>query len=103
MEPGRAATFRLGRAGDVVVEAFVVNHDGRHHAYVNCCPHAGHRLDGAASRFFTDDGRLLVCSAHGAVFAPDTGVCVEGPCPGARLQPLAVARDGASLAITWPT
>jgi nitrite reductase/ring-hydroxylating ferredoxin subunit len=33
------------------------------------------------------------------VFAPDTGVCLEGPCPGARLERLRVARRGNELVV----
>jgi hypothetical protein len=36
------------------------------------------------------------------VFAPDTGVCVEGPCPGARLERLSVTRDGDDFVISPP-
>ena len=38
--------------------------------------------------------------AHGAVFAPDTGICVEGPCLGARLEPLPVVHRGGELVVT---
>lgn len=92
--PGRTATFRL-RRGDRVVPGFIVNHRGRAHAYVNRCPHAGTTLDAWPNEFWTEDGESLICATHGAVFAPDTGVCTEGPCPGARLERLAVAEvDG---------
>jgi nitrite reductase/ring-hydroxylating ferredoxin subunit len=100
--PGRALRLELVRE-TVAVAGFVVNHDGRHYAYVNRCPHAGTALDRRRDHFFSDDGRLLACGTHGAVFAPDTGVCVEGPCPGARLEPLRVEREGDDLIVTWPS
>lgn len=59
--------------------------DGVAHAYANVCPHAGRRLDWAPGQFLLDRGRL-VCAAHGACFALDTGLCVSGPCVGASLQ-----------------
>jgi nitrite reductase/ring-hydroxylating ferredoxin subunit len=31
-----------------------------------------------------------MCAAHGAIFEIETGICVAGPCPGARLRPLPV-------------
>lgn len=102
VDPGRAATFEIQQPGGPSVHGFVVGHEGRHHAYVNRCPHAGARLDRGPGRFFTDDGLHLVCATHGAVFAPATGICVEGPCPGARLLPLDVEREGDELVITWP-
>lgn len=48
-------------------------------AYHNECPHAGRQLDYAPGRFLVRDGRI-VCAAHGAVFAVDTGACLGGPC-----------------------
>jgi nitrite reductase/ring-hydroxylating ferredoxin subunit len=101
--PGRGVRFQLAAAGRAPVDGFVVNHGGDHHAYVNCCPHAGAPLDRLPHHFLTEDARYLRCSTHGAVFAPETGICVEGPCPGARLQPLRVERVGQDLVITWPT
>ena len=101
--PGFGVRFQLAAADRAAVDGFVVNHAGEHHAYVNRCPHAGTPLDRPPHGFLTEDGRHLVCSTHGAVFAPETGICVEGPCPGARLQPLRVERVGEDLVITWPT
>lgn len=101
LAPGQAVTFSLSRGGGSR-PAFAVNHEGAVHAYVNACPHAGNRLDARAAALLSADGRHLVCSVHGAVFAPDTGVCVEGPCPGARLERLAVTRDGEDLVISAP-
>jgi len=101
LAPGRTATFRLRREGRLV-SAFMVNHDGRHYAYVNRCPHAGMPLDWWPNEFMSDDARHLVCATHGAVFEPDTGRCVEGPCPGARLDPLPIERHGDILIVGWP-
>jgi nitrite reductase/ring-hydroxylating ferredoxin subunit len=81
------------------VRGFLVNHDGGHHAYVNRCPHARTPLDAWPNEFFTEDGRYLICATHGAVFAPDSGICVEGPCPGTRLEPLSVAHRGGELVV----
>jgi nitrite reductase/ring-hydroxylating ferredoxin subunit len=99
--PGHSATFRLAR-GPRTIEAFVVNHGGAYHAWVNRCPHAGTPLDTWPNEFFSEDGRHLVCSTHGAVFDPATGVCVEGPCPGARLEPLSVTLTGDTVIVTCP-
>lgn len=101
LEPGQAATFELARGGGAV-PGFIVNHGGRHFAYVNRCPHAGAALDSRSLRFFSDDAIHLVCSVHGAVFQPDTGVCVEGPCPGARLETLAVPCHSDVVVVTSP-
>ena len=85
------------------IDGFVVNVDGRYHAYVNRCPHAGTALDLWPNEFMTEDGGHLICSTHGAIFEKDTGICVEGPCPGAALDALAVEVDGPSLVVTWPS
>jgi nitrite reductase/ring-hydroxylating ferredoxin subunit len=100
LSPGRTATFRLAREGRLV-ECFIVNTDGGFHAYVNRCPHAGTNLDLWPNEFMTEDGRHLLCSTHGAIFEPHTGVCVEGPCPGARLDVLGVEVEGATVVVRW--
>ena len=100
--PGQSATFKLPRGSGPAARCFVINHGGQYHAYVNVCPHAGNALNWWPNRFFTEDGAHLVCCVHGAVFDPATGICVEGPCPGAGLESLALERQGDDLVITWP-
>lgn len=75
--------------------AFVVRFEGRVHAYVNRCAHVPSQLDWLPGRFFDDDGRLLICATHGAVYDPASGACRGGPCRGGleRLGVLEV--DGA--------
>jgi nitrite reductase/ring-hydroxylating ferredoxin subunit len=96
--PGQSVKFELTREGRRV-HAFLVNHDGGHHAYINRCPHTGTPLDCWPNEFFTEDARYLICATHGAVFEPDTGVCLEGPCPGARLERLPVAVRGNEVVV----
>ena len=77
------------------VPGFVIRHDGRVRAFVNRCPHVPTELDWEPGRFFDGEGLLLICSNHGAMFLPDTGECIAGPCRGRRLQALDVEeRDG---------
>lgn len=65
------------------------------HAYVNRCPHRGTSLDWAPNRFMSADGQHLQCATHGALFRPEDGVCVLGPCAGEKLEPLRIERvDG---------
>ena len=97
--PGQTATFRLAVAGRTL-PGFILNHEGTYHAYVNRCPHAGTTLDMWPNEFWTEDGEYLICATHGAIFAPATGLCVEGPCPGARLERLHVERDGDALIVS---
>ena len=92
-----------GRRGQRDLEALLVNYEGNYFAYVNRCPHAGTPLDLTRAGFLGEDGRHIVCSRHGAVFTPETGLCVEGPCPGASLERLPVARDGRRMVVSCPT
>ncbi|NKJ48286.1 Rieske (2Fe-2S) protein [Burkholderia sp. SG-MS1] len=74
--------------GDVVV--FFVRYDGRAYGYLNRCAHVPMELDWAEGQFFESSGLYLMCATHGAIYAPDTGKCVGGPCRGGRLRPVQV-------------
>lgn len=63
-------------------------------AFLNVCAHRNQPVvvDGRP----LDDAGLVECRAHGAKYDPASGLCVEGPCEGARLVPVPVTeRDGA--------
>jgi nitrite reductase/ring-hydroxylating ferredoxin subunit len=70
--------------------AFVVRFAGRVYGYLNRCPHAASELDWQEGRFFDREGRDLICSTHGAVFAADSGRCLGGPCGGTPLVRLKI-------------
>eukprot|EP00316_Scyphosphaera_apsteinii_P017787 CAMPEP_0119332902 /NCGR_PEP_ID=MMETSP1333-20130426/83857_1 /TAXON_ID=418940 /ORGANISM="Scyphosphaera apsteinii, Strain RCC1455" /LENGTH=192 /DNA_ID=CAMNT_0007342821 /DNA_START=187 /DNA_END=765 /DNA_ORIENTATION=- len=75
--------------------AFIVRGtDGQVRLFENHCPHAGGPLNWLPDRFFTRDGKFLLCTRHAAMFSPDDGVCVSGPCVGESLLPIAVEFDG---------
>ena len=78
---------------------FVVRHGGRVVGYLNRCAHVPVALDWFEGEFF-DSGKLyLMCSTHGALYAPESGACVGGPCRGGHLRPIAVREaDGR---ISW--
>lgn len=64
--------------------------------YENVCPHAGYPLQRADGGVLIQEGRYLVCGAHGASFVLDTGACAGGPCNGDPLKRIAVeVREGA--------
>ena len=69
---------------------FVVAYDGDVYAYVNSCPHRGTELDWQPGEVFEETGLYLMCATHGALFEPDNGLCIAGPCHGARLQSVAI-------------
>lgn len=92
---GQAVRFACVLHG-VPRDAFAVRWRGRFVAWVNACRHQNLPLDFGDARFLDDAGDALVCVHHGARYDPVTGVCVEGPCAGARLTALEVEeRDGA--------
>lgn len=92
--PGRSKKFLLP-CEEGELEAFVVNHEGTLHAYVNRCCHVPMTMDWIDNQFFTEDGRYIQCATHGACYEPDSGECVAGPPVGQCLTrvPLTV-RDG---------
>lgn len=96
--PGSTAAFSLACA-DRAVRGFVVNFEGRLHAWVNRCPHVGTPLDLWPNEFFTEDGRALICSTHGALYEPDSGLCTAGPCAGDRLTSLPLRVEGDALVV----
>jgi nitrite reductase/ring-hydroxylating ferredoxin subunit len=75
--------------------AFAVRYQGRVYAYLNRCAHMPMELDWKLGKFFDVWGLHLICSTHGATYAPDTGSCLRGPCFRAGLIPVPVEeRDG---------
>lgn len=91
-DPG-AKTLCFGEGAAVFI-GFVVRKDGRIRGYVDRCPHARRPLAAVDDRYLTRDGELILCSAHGALFRIEDGVCIAGPCAGQRLVPWPVAVDG---------
>jgi nitrite reductase/ring-hydroxylating ferredoxin subunit len=97
VEGGKGLRFDRDPAGGEG-RGFAIRHDGILYAYVNRCPHLGVELDWQPGEFFEETGLYLVCSTHGAIFEPSSGLCVAGPCRGARLRSIAVEeREGRIL------
>ncbi|MFP2908828.1 Rieske (2Fe-2S) protein [Pyxidicoccus sp. 3LFB2] len=71
--------------GDAYFHGFLVRRGDAVHGYVDRCPHAGLPLAQKLDDYLTPDKQLIVCSWHGALFQPEDGRCVGGPCAGARL------------------
>ncbi|PMS19435.1 Rieske (2Fe-2S) protein [Trinickia dabaoshanensis] len=87
---GGAGVRRAARYldGDAVV--FFIRYDGGVYGYLNRCAHVPMELDWVEGQFFESSGLYLMCATHGAIYAPDSGRCVGGPCRGARLRPVQV-------------
>ena len=69
-------------------------------AYRNLCRHLPVPLDGGTGELLTDDGAHLVCGTHGATYRVGDGVCIEGPCEGAALEPLRIRIDSGDIYVS---
>ncbi len=91
---GLGVRFDVERGGETL-PAFAVRFRGVVHAYVNECRHQCTELDWNPGEFFDAERLYLICATHGALYQPDTGLCIDGPCRGARLSTVAVVEhDG---------
>jgi nitrite reductase/ring-hydroxylating ferredoxin subunit len=86
---GKAIRFEMVQQAKKT-PCFVLAFKGAIHAYVNRCPHQGTELDWLPGEVFDGDGLYLICATHGAVFEPNSGVCVGGPCKGMSLQQIQI-------------
>jgi nitrite reductase/ring-hydroxylating ferredoxin subunit len=91
-ERGRALAF------DVLLwrqpaRAFALRFDGRVVAYINRCAHVPTEMDWQPGEFLDAERRNIVCSIHGATYAPESGRCVGGPCGRGRLIALEVSES----------
>ncbi len=75
------------------VEGFVLRFGGKFFAYLNECRHLPLSLDGGSGLFFSDKRKHLLCVHHGAMYQPDTGLCIDGPCVGQKLIALTLVED----------
>ena len=85
VEGGLAVPFDVVYGGETC-RAFAVRFEGRPHAFLNRCSHVAMELDFQPDRFFDDTGQWLLCATHGAVYQPDTGECMGGPCRGGLVK-----------------
>jgi len=96
--PAGLALVRLEALADPCAIVVDVEHEGWRHslivtrrgdrvaAFRNKCPHAGYPLQRADGRLVVQEGRFMVCGAHGASFTLDDGACAGGPCNGDPLE-----------------
>ncbi len=90
-----------GKARNFVIEmragrfhGFATRRGDAVHGFVDRCPHAGLPMAQKLDEYLTPDGRFIACSWHGALFDPETGACLGGPCLGQSLTiwPLRIER-----------
>ncbi len=81
---------------------FAVRQDDRVYLYRNSCPHTGLPLNWQPDQFMDLDRNFIQCSVHSAIFQPDTGFCVAGPCSGDSLDAVPCEiRDG-TICVSLP-
>lgn len=90
---GECKEFHLGE--EDIANIFITRRDGHLYAYANQCPHVGAPLNWKKDMFLDNDGDLIQCASHGALFVIETGHCVSGPCLGQHLHSYAILeQDG---------
>lgn len=82
------------RQDDHLFHGFVVRSAGRLRGFIDRCPHAGLPLAMTPDRYLTREADLILCSAHGAMFRIEDGLCLGGPCAGRALERWAVELAG---------
>ena len=85
VERGLALPFDVVFSGQTW-RAFAIRYQGVAHAYLNRCTHVAMELDYEPGRLFDDRGEWLLCSTHGAAYAPQSGQCAGGPCRGGLVK-----------------
>ena len=101
VQPGAVRRFSI-ICQQYRVAGFLVNEDGRFHAYVNRCRHMATPLDFVRDQFLSEDGQYLMCYTHGALYERGSGVCIAGPCKGESLYRLPVCIDQDEVLVGCP-
>ena len=86
-------------SGELVEGGDGVRFDGQPRAFLNRCAHVAMELDWLPGRFFDEAGLYLICATHGALYEPDSGACVAGPCRGAALLALRCEERGGRVRV----
>jgi len=85
------------------VRLFVVRKGDVLAAYLNRCPHTGAPLEWLPDQFFDLDNSFIQCAIHGALFRPEDGYCVRGPCAGQSLRALELKVEGGRVTVELAT
>lgn len=99
---GQTSVFEFTDAAGMISEGLVIRYGGQLHAFKNLCRHQPLPLDYGDGDFTDREGRYLVCRNHGALFEPDSGMCVSGPCSGAKLFQYPVTEHEGRISVTIP-
>ena len=91
IEEGKALGFDPDHRGRDSL--FIVRRHGKLFAWRNACPHKGYEGAPMAWRkdaYLNQAGTHVMCSGHGALFDPETGVGLPGPCSGRVLEAITI-------------
>ena len=97
-DPGSRG-FDLELAPDRQLRLFIVRKAGRVNAYRNTCPHTGAPLEWQPDQFLDPDDSFIQCAIHGALFRPEDGYCLRGPCVGQSLSSLPLRINGRQIEV----
>lgn len=81
------------------VSAFVLRLGEEVVAYRNHCPHTGAPLNWMPDEFLSVEKEFIQCAIHGALFRPDDGLCLHGPCNGESLQSVALSVEAGVVCV----
>ena len=96
-----AQSFTTKIRGEVF-HGFVIKKNNKYFAYQNLCRHLSVTLDLNDADFFTHDKKHLQCQMHGAIYEIETGLCIAGPCVGAKLISIPFSEEENRLVIKVP-
>lgn len=85
---------------DRTSRGFAIRFAGQVYGYLNQCTHVPMEMDYQPNRFFDSSGQWLMCATHGAMYLPQTGHCIGGPCRGGLVKIALTERDGV---VHWHT
>lgn len=89
IDGGRGVRFQVS-VENTPSPAFAIRYHGKIYAYLNRCGHQGVQLDWEEGSFFDMELEHIICATHGALYSPDTGVCLHGRCYGKGLIKVAI-------------
>jgi nitrite reductase/ring-hydroxylating ferredoxin subunit len=96
---GEARGFDPSRRGCDTL--FIVRRGARLHAWRDVCPHEGTPMAWRKNAYLNADRSRIVCSAHGAQFNIESGVCTLGPCVGQSLTAVSITLDADGTITAW--
>jgi nitrite reductase/ring-hydroxylating ferredoxin subunit len=93
VDSSKAVPFEVLYFGNTEA-AFAVRYQGQAYAYLNRCSHVPMEMDYQPNDFFDTTGHWLMCATHGAMYAPQSGLCRIGPCRGGLVKIEVSEADG---------